>query len=213
MQIIYTVFKRFGLTCHVGRNQAKLKTEAMFFPAPRVSYEDEDTSPILNDTGVDTGEIPFVPTFKLLGSTLANNLKDDSEVELRIKSAQSAFSAIRTQFFSAKGIKNAHKKTAYEGLILSILLYGCESWSLPKSLLDRLQLFHNRCVRAMCRVSMWHVREYKITRTNLESRLQLEPVQFYLARRRLRWAGHVSRMPMTRLPRMFLSSWVDNKRP
>jgi len=60
---------------------------------------------------------------------------------------------------------------------------------------------------------MWHVREHRITQVNLESRLQLQPFQFYLARRRLRWAGHVSRMPMTRLPRMLLSSWVDNKRP
>ena len=170
-------------------------------------------SPILINTGDDIGEIPFTSTFKLLGSTLANNLKDESEIELRIKSAQGAFSAIRKQFFSAKGIKNSHKKTAYEGLILSILLYGCETWSLPKRIMNRLQLFHNNCVRAMCRVSMWHVREHKITQASLESRLQLEPFQFYLARRRLRWAGHVSRMPMTRLPRMFLSSWVDNKRP
>ena len=100
-----------------------------------------------------------------------------------------------------------------EGLILSILLYGCESWSLPKLLLNRLQIFHNRCVRAMCRVSMWHVREYRITQANLESRLQLEPFKFYLARRRLRWAGHVSRMPMTRIPRMLLSSgWITSAR-
>jgi hypothetical protein len=62
---------------------------------------------------------------------------------------------------------------------------------------------------------MWHVREYRITQANLESRLQLEPFkfEFHLARRRLRWAGHVSRMQMTRLPRMLHSSWVDNKRP
>ena len=213
MQTIYTVFKRFGLTCHVGRNNAKSKTEAMYFPPPGARYEDADTSPILINTGDDIGEIPFTSTFKLLGSTLANNLKDESEIELKIKSAQGAFSAIRKQFFSAKGIKNSHKKTAYEGLILSILLYGCETWSLPKRIMNRLQLFHNNCVRAMCRVSMWHVREHKITQASLESRLQLEPFQFYLARRRLRWAGHVSRMPMTRLPRMFLSSWVDNKRP
>jgi hypothetical protein len=213
MQLIYTVFKRFGLTCHVGRNNSKSKTEAMFFPPPGVRYEDADTSPLLINTGEDTGEIPFSPTFKLLGSTLANNLKDDTEVGLRIKSAQGAFSAIRKQFFSAKGINNTHKKTAYEGLILSILLYGCETWSLPKQVLNRLQLFHNNCVRAMCRVSMWHVREHRITQANLESRLRLEPFKFYLARRRLRWAGHVLRMPMTRLPRMFLSSWVDNKRP
>jgi hypothetical protein len=99
MQTIYKVFKRSGLTCHVGRNKSKSKTEAIFFPPPGVRYEDADTSPILIDTGEDTGEIPV---FKLLGSTLACNMKDDSEVELRIKSAQCAFSAIRTQFFSSK---------------------------------------------------------------------------------------------------------------
>ena len=57
---------------------------------------------------MDTGEIPFFPTFKLLGTTLANKLKDDSEVKLRIKSAQGALSAMCTQFFSAKDIKNTH---------------------------------------------------------------------------------------------------------
>ena len=52
-----------------------------------------------------------------------------------------------------------------------------------------------------------------ITQLSLERRMQLEPFQYHLARRRLRWAGHVSRMQFSRLPRMFLSSWVDNKRP
>ena len=130
---------------------------------------------------------------------MAYNLKDDDEIEARIRSAQGAFQSIRIQFFSAKGIKNVHKKTAYEGLVLSILLYGCETWSLTKQQLNRLQMFHNRCVRAMCRVTMWHVREHRITQQSLESRIQLEPFQYYLTRRRLRWAGHVSRMDFTRL--------------
>jgi hypothetical protein len=84
-----------------------------------------------------------------------------------------------------------HKKTAYEGLVLSILFYGCETWSLPKQQLNRLQMFHNLCVRAMCRVTMWHasVREHKITQVSLERRMQLEPFEYYLARQRLRWAG------------------------
>jgi hypothetical protein len=167
----------------------------------------------LSPIAVGDGEITFTKTFKLLGSMLAYDLKDNDAIECRIKSAQGAFSAIRKQFFSAKGIKNSHKKTAYEGLILSILLYGCETWSLTKQQQRRLHLFHNSCVRAMCRVTMWHVREYKISQANLEHRLLLEPFDYYLARRRLRWAGHLSRMPMSRLPRLFLSSWVDHKRP
>jgi len=209
LQLIFTVFRQFGLVCHVGRNGSKSKTEAMYFPAPGLKYEDADTSPLQ----IDGGEVPFTLKFKLLGSILAYNLKDDDEIEARIRSAQGAFQSIRIQFFSAKGIKNVHKKTAYEGLVLSILLYGCETWSLTKQQLNRLQMFHNRCVRAMCRVTMWHVREHRITQQSLESRIQLEPFQYYLARRRLRWAGHVSRMDFTRLPRMFLSSWVDHKRP
>ena len=60
MQIIYKVFKRFGLTCHVGRNKSKSKTDsAIFFPPPGVRYENVDTSPVLINTGEDTGEIPF----------------------------------------------------------------------------------------------------------------------------------------------------------
>jgi hypothetical protein len=73
MKIIFTIFERFGLTCHVGRNSGKLKTEAMFFPPPGVKYEDADLSPI----AVDYGEITFTKIFKLLGSTLAYDLKDN----------------------------------------------------------------------------------------------------------------------------------------
>jgi hypothetical protein len=43
--------------------------------------------------------------------------------------------------------------------------------------------------------------------------MQLEPFEYSLARRTLRWAGHVSRMPFSLLLRMFLSSWVDHTRP
>ena len=79
--------------------------------------------------------------------------------------------------------RNISEKTAYEGLVLSILLFGCELWGLPKSQLKRLRMFHNSCVRAMCRVTMWNVHKHKIT---LEHRMQLETFQYYLARQRLR---------------------------
>ena len=34
----------------------------------------------------------------------------------------------------------------------------------------------------------------------------------YIARRQLRWLGHVSRMPFDRLPRRMLSSWLPAPR-
>ena len=41
-------------------------------------------------------------------------------------------------------------------LVLSILLYGSECWGLREDLYDRLNCFHNRCVRTMCPIAVAH---------------------------------------------------------
>ena len=43
--------------------------------------------------------------------------------------------------------------------------------------------------------------------------LKLRSIETYVRRRQLQWAGHVARMPPTRLPRMFLTSWCAHPRP
>ena len=41
-----------------------------------------------------------------------------------------------------------------------------------------------------------------------------DSIDMYIARRQLRWLGHVSRMEFeTRLPRRMLSAWVPHRRP
>ena len=44
LQLILTIFRLFGLICHVRRNGSKSKTEVMYFPGPGLKYEDADTS-------------------------------------------------------------------------------------------------------------------------------------------------------------------------
>ena len=102
---------------------------------------------------------------------------------------------------------------AYETAVLSILLYGAESWCLTEHLYDRLRVFHARCLRCMCYVSLKHTREHRITTESLMLRLGVDAIDFYVARRQLGWAGHVCRMDFDRLPRRMLSSWVPHKRP
>ena len=43
--------------------------------------------------------------------------------------------------------------------------------------------------------------------------LGIESLDSYYQRRLLRWEGHVSRMPIDRLPRVLLTWWVANPRP
>ena len=47
----------------------------------------------------------------------------------------------------------------------------------------------------------------------MEKKLKVKNIWNVLRTRRLQWAGHVYRMPETRLPRRFISSWVPNSRP
>eukprot|EP00966_Prymnesium_polylepis_P087346 2021522-Prymnesium_polylepis.1 len=53
-----------------------------------------------------------------------------------------------------------------------------------------------------------HVWKQHITTQELGQRLGFDSIDTYIARRQLRWLGHVSRMDYeTRLPRRMLSSW------
>jgi len=65
----------------------------------------------------------------------------------------------------------------------------------------------------MCGVSMADVFENRISNANLLNRLDIKCVDTYIVKRQLRWAGHVVRMGMDRLPRKMISSWVNEKRP
>jgi len=104
--------------------------------------------------------------------------------------------------------------TCEQKLILSILLYGCESWCLTEELLHRLRVFHAQCLRAMSREGHAgkHTWEQHISSEQLMQELGLDAIDFYVARRQLRWLGHVSRMDWERLPRRMLSAWAPHAR-
>ena len=134
-------------------------------------------------------------------------------MDARIEAAGKAFGALRSCIFTSTSVSHAAKARAYEGIVLSILLYGCESWCLPEVLLQRLRVFHARCLRTMARVTRKHAWDHHISTEELMHRLGLDAIDFCVSRRQLGWAGHVSRMGFERLPRRMLSCWVPHKRP
>jgi hypothetical protein len=104
---------------------------------------------------------------KYLGSVLHSNGKDDADVTARVKKATGAFTSLKHCLFKRKDVTNEAKVTVYNSLVLSILLFGCESRSLTQRVRDKLQTFHRGYVRDMCRLNMWHVQQYRITAQHL----------------------------------------------
>jgi hypothetical protein len=150
--------------------------------------------------------------FKYLCSIVHQSLTSDADVDKRIRSASAAIGALKN-ILTNKDIYLKVKGSVYVALCLSTLLYGSEIWCLRDNMLNRLRHFHHRCARTMCRISIAHTIRHRISSASLFKRLSIELFDTYYDRRLLRWTGHVARMPLTRAPRFFLTSWVDNPRP
>jgi hypothetical protein len=113
------------------------------------------------------------------------------------------------------------KGKLYSTLVLNLLLYECENWVLTAPLRQRLNTFHSRCVRAMAspqRTSFSSTNDQPapfVKRPALApmyTALGLTSLDLVISNRKLRWAEHVRRLDWSRLPRKFLTSWVDAPR-
>ena len=70
-----------------------------------------------------------VDKFKYLGPTLTKDGKSEKEIKIRLATANSALVNLST-IWKSRSISLRTKIQLYNSLILSILLYGCETWTL-----------------------------------------------------------------------------------
>ena len=61
--------------------------------------------------------------------------------------ASRSFGALRSAVFGNRHISVSTKTHVYSAVVLSTLLYGCESWAVKATDTRRLSVFHNRCAR------------------------------------------------------------------
>ena len=102
-------------------------------------------------------------------------------------------------------ISFAGKFKLYEPLVTSILLYGCETWTLLADcekrselvswcLERRIQAFETRCLRKLLRISYVEHRTNDLVRSKINFLVgPQEPLLANVKRRKLTWLGHVIR--------------------
>jgi hypothetical protein len=207
-KLLVTHFAKFGMKVHKGSNGVKSKSVAMACPGGVETLEDMDTSDIILDNEGNT--ISFEEKIVYLGAVFNSGLDSTDGVRRSISKATALFKSMKS-IWVRKDIAGEVKGRLYMTCCLSRLLYGSECWNLNQDMMNMLNSFHHSCVRTMCRVNMHHTHKHHIRTEVLLERLHLKSCQHYFDQRALRWAGHLARMPLERLPRKFLTSWVANK--
>jgi hypothetical protein len=87
-----------------------------------------------------------VEQFKYLGTALTNQNSIHAEIKSRLKSGNACYHSVQNLFSSSLLSKNVNIKI-YRTIILTVVLYGCESWSLTLREECRLRVFENRVLR------------------------------------------------------------------
>eukprot|EP00966_Prymnesium_polylepis_P132592 3065255-Prymnesium_polylepis.1 len=91
--------------------------------------------------------MPVVDRFPYLGDVVSRGGGDEAAVDARIESGSKAFGALRGCIFSS-AITTDAKQAVYQAIVLSISLYGSETWSPTEELLGRLRGMHAQHLRA-----------------------------------------------------------------
>ena len=186
----------FGLTISTK------KTEVMHQPAPGKQY----IEPNININGQ---RLNVVDKFTYLGSTLSRNVVIDDEINTRLAKASAAFGRLGQNVWDRRGITTLTKIKVYKAVVLTTLLYGCETWTVYSRHSKKLNHFHTTRLRKLLGIS-W---QEKVPDTEVLTRAGLPSIQTILMKTQLRWAGHVARMPDYRIPKkLFFGELQDGKR-
>ena len=91
-------------------------------------------------------------------------------------------------------IRLSTKLKLYKSLVVSIVLYGCETWTLTAALEKKIQAFENKCLRKLLQISWTEHKTNNYVWSKIEGLAgPQEPLLSTVKRRKLKWFGHNTR--------------------
>jgi hypothetical protein len=137
----------------------------------------------------DNSSIERVEEFKYLGTTLTNQNSIQQENKCRLKSGNACYYSLQN-LLSSSLLSITLKIKIYRTIILPVVLYGCETWSLTLREERRLRVFNNRVLRRVFGLKRNEVTgEWReLHNEDLRDLYSLLPVRVVKSRR-MRWAG------------------------
>ena len=188
-----TAARRFGLTISIK------KTEVLYQPARGNVYVPPNIS-------IEGKQLNAVENFKYLGSTISNDATIDAEITARIAKATVAYGRLTKRLWTNRNIRLVTKVAVYKAAVVTSLLYGCETWTLRKAHITRLEKFHQSSLRKIARIKWFH----KVPNYEVLSRCNICSLQSMIDSAHLRWTGHVTRMQNYRIPKALMYGHIQS---
>ena len=100
-------------------------------------------------------------------------------------------------FLQQSTISFSSKFELYKSLVTSVLLFGCETWTLLADSEERIQAFETKCLRKLLRISYLEHKTNDWVQSKINFLVDLqEPLLAAVTRRKLAWFGHLVWQPL-----------------
>ena len=125
-----------------------------------------------------------------MGAVISDKGGTEEDIKARIGKATGAFNSLQNVWKSKRIQKNTKLKL-FKSNVLSVLLYGCESWKVTKTVTHKLQVFINKCLRKILGI-YWPA---TINNSELWKSATTQSVDIIIRERKWKWLGHTLRKP------------------
>ena len=153
-------------------------------------------------------KLHFCQNFKYLGSKVEKRQGCVQEITYRLDKARKAFWSLARHVWDVKQLSLAVKLQVYRACVLSVLLYGAESWTTTFLCRRKLETFHMKCLRKISQVTILDQEQKHLNNDALRAFLGVPSIRCLVTQARLRWLGHLARMPAERLPKQMLFAFL-----
>jgi len=169
------------------------------------------TNAKVTDTiSIDDLEVEDVNSFIYLGAIVHGAVGSHEDISCRLSIARRAYAPLNPVWRSRTYSKHT-KLRIFKSCVISTLLYGAEMWRVTSTDMERLDIFHRKCLRRILGI-FW---PYTISNCELYERAREGPISETLKVRRWRWIGHVlrrendnnCRVALTWMPEVLFPKW------
>jgi hypothetical protein len=137
----------------------------------------------------------------------------EEKIREKIAKGNKEFYANKT-LFKSKLLSTKSKLKLYWSVIRPIAVYGCETWVLKESIIQRLSVFERKILRKIFGPTkedngIWRIKKNK----ELDDSIKHRNVINYVKCQRLSWFGHINRMLETSIVRKIYKWKPFSSRP
>ncbi|VDP46786.1 unnamed protein product [Schistosoma margrebowiei] len=168
---VVAVSASVGLSIHKGKTKV-------------LKFNTEKSNPITLD-GETLGDIE---SFTYLGSITDEQSGSGADVKARIGKARTAFLQLKN-IWNSKQLSTNIKVRIFNTNVKAVLLYGAETWRTTTTIIKKVQVFMNSCLRKILNIH-W---PDTISNRLLWERTNQLPAEEEIRKRRWKWIGHILR--------------------